>query len=583
MASPQWQIPAALPSVCPPRDSAALSRAILHCASRGLTRTAFLHEVCCALLDCSGCAAAEVRLHDGDLHYRWEVSRRPRDAARLELVRWLHAADGRVIPATNEDSDLERVCRSVATGEFDPRLRCFNRNGSFWTGDAWEPVSVAADVGMKAERLCIGGHYRSLAVLRFLVDARTVGLLLLKDERPHFFTAADIEFFEGAAQTLGLAIADRRAEYALRERIKELTCLYGIARVAEQVHLPLEQMLGQIVELLPPAWQFPELAAARIELDGRVYRTAHHRSGPYVQTAPIVVGGRQRGTVEVVYLEEHPEFSTGVFLKEEQTLIQAVAREVALLVERREAEQDRHNLQQQLIHADRLATIGQLAAGVAHELNEPLGSILGFAQLMQTTTDLPAAARRDLQKIVNAALYAREVIRKLLVFGRQMPARKTAVDLNQLVHDGLHLLEARCARSGITLVKRLASDLPPILADPAQITQVLVNLTVNAMQAMPAGGTLTVTTAKTDGRVLLAVEDTGTGIDPDVLPKIFLPFFTTKDISEGTGLGLAVVHGIVAEHGGTIDVRSSPGQGTCFSVCLPAAGTSTTASEPTHA
>jgi signal transduction histidine kinase len=415
----------------------------------------------------------------------------------------------------------------------------------------------------------VGGHYRSLAIIRFIVDDGTIGLLLLKHERPDYFSREDIEFYEGVAQTFGLAVADRRAERALRERVKELTCLYGIAQLAEDFEAPLEEILQRIVRILPHAWQYPEMAAAAVTLDERQYTSPGFQSCKYEQAAEIVIGGRQRGQVQVVYLQERPELAAGPFLVEEEKLIAAVAREVALIVERKEAARDKENLQQQLIHADRLATIGQLAAGVAHELNEPLGGILGFAQLARKCSGLPDAATHDIEKIITASLYAREVIKKLLVFARQMPARKVPVNLNRVVEEGLFFLEAHCAKTGARVVRNLAPDLPEIHADPAQLKQVLVNLVVNAVQAMPGGGSLTVGTQACGGIVSLVVKDSGTGISEEILPKIFLPFFTTKDVSEGTGLGLAVVHGIVTAHGGSIDVQSRPGAGSRFEVRLP--------------
>ena len=276
--------------------------------------------------------------------------------------------------------------------------------------------------------------------------------------------------------------------------------------------------------------------------------------------------------MEVVYLEERPELAAGAFLKEEEKLIDAVAREVALIVERKEAEEEKSTLQHQLIHADRLATIGQLAAGVAHELNEPLSSILGFAQLAKKCPDLPSPAVQDLEKIVTASLYAREVIKKLMVFARQMPPRKADVDLNEVVEDALYFMEAQCAKKDITVLRELAPDMPEITADPAQLKQILVNLVVNAVQAMPHGGALTVSTRSSGSSVQLGVGDTGTGMSEETLDKVFLPFFTTKDVHEGTGLGLAVVHGIVTSHGGSIDVESHPGQGTRFEIRLPLSG-----------
>jgi len=365
--------------------------------------------------------------------------------------------------------------------------------------------------------------------------------------------------------------ATQSAKVALRERVKELTCLYGIAQRAEKPGVSLDEILHSIVALLPPAWQYPEIATARIVFNGRSYATPGFRKCRQKQTADLVVNGDRRGMVEVGYVEKRPENDEGPFLKEERNLIEGVARQVALIIERRQAEEDRAKLEDQLRHADRLATIGVLAAGVAHELNEPLGNILGFAQLAKKCPDLPESARRDIEKVEAASLQAREVIRKLLVYARQMPPERTKVNLSHVVEKGLNFLETRCAQAGVELVCSLAPDLPPITADPVQLNQVLVNLVVNALQAMPNGGKLTVQTCLSGSQVCLIVEDTGIGMSDEEMGQIFVPFFTTKGVGQGTGLGLPVVHRIVAAHGGTIEVKSKVGCGTRFEIRLPAA------------
>jgi signal transduction histidine kinase len=264
-----------------------------------------------------------------------------------------------------------------------------------------------------------------------------------------------------------------------------------------------------------------------------------------------------------------PEIGEGPFLKEERSLLDAVAKQVALILDRHEAEQELLRFRDQLWHADRLATLGQLAAGVAHELNEPLGNILGFAQLAQKTPNLPHAAKEDMRKIEAAALQGREIIKKLLVFARQTPPQIKRVNLNQVIEEGLYFFRARCAKQGIELVLELEPGLPELIADPAQLNQALVNLVVNALQAMPEGGRLTLRTETHGAHLSLSVEDTGVGISEEVMGKIFAPFFTTKDVGEGTGLGLPVVHGIVSAHGGSIRVESKEGEGTRFEVHLP--------------
>jgi signal transduction histidine kinase len=360
-----------------------------------------------------------------------------------------------------------------------------------------------------------------------------------------------------------------KIEWALRERVKELTCLYGMAQLTRKPGLTLPELLNAITELLPPAWQFPEIAGARIVLDGQEYRAGAVQPRSHVQSSPVVVAGFPRGTVEVIYSQPVPQASSAPFLLEEQKLIDMVALEVSMLVERREAEQLQSKLEEQLRHADRLATIGQLAAGVAHEINEPLANVLGFAQLARKAPAIPEQVAADLDKIVTNCLHAREVIQKLLTFAHQMPPSMASLDLNQIVNDGLYFLESRCAKADIELLRVLDSELPVIRADATQLHQVLINLVVNAIQAMPSGGKLTIRTTRQREHVRLTVSDTGVGMSDDVQKNIFTPFFTTKDVDEGTGLGLAVVHGIVTAHGGSIRVQSKLGHGATFDVELP--------------
>ncbi len=543
-----------------------VARRVWRYANRGLPRVDFLRKVSKMLLEFSKCDAVELRLKDPELQYSWEASRQPKGAFRFTILGNPRTATQRVgsLPTAEKRVGLESLYQDVLRGRLKPSLSFSTRQRSFWTGDMHKAMRLDGTT-----RAALGGVYRSLAVMRFVVDDRTVGLLQLKSFQPDYFTREEIESYEGFAQTLGLAIANRRGQWALRERVKELTCLYGIAQVAQRPDISLEESLQEIVALLPPAWQHPEIATARISLDGRAHTTPGFREGPHRQAGDIVVGGARRGVVEVFYTRDKAGFVEGPFLKEEQSLIDTVAREVSLVVERREAEIYRSKLQDQLRHADRLATIGQLAAGVAHELNEPLANILGFAQLAEKAPGMPTRAAGDLEKIIKTSLHAREIIHKLLVFSRQMPLQKTLVSLNRVVEDGLHFLESRCAKAGIELVRSLQPDLPEISADPSQLQQVLVNLVVNAIQASPSGGKLTIETHRGRNYISLVVADTGTGMTEEVKSKIFTPFFTTKDVDQGTGLGLAVVHGIVTSHRGVIHVDSEAGRGSRFEVQLP--------------
>ncbi|MDZ7290409.1 MAG: ATP-binding protein [candidate division KSB1 bacterium] len=520
-------------------------------------RTDFLREVLKLLLDFSGADAVLLHLKENSKYFLGKCTR-PESTFSIEIA---PCANAEIIPASANDSGMQRLRREVAAGQFDPASPFFTSKGSFWTGDAASALHTDND-----------SHHRSLALIPLITNDgknERIGLLELRSAHQNFFSKREIEFYEGIAQILSVALAHRRAQVNLRERVKELTCLYEIAQVVERPGVEMEEMLQSIVELLPPAWLYPEIACARIIVDGRAYYTTGFEEVWHKQTADIIVNGERRGEVAVVYVEHKPEQDEGPFLKEERNLIEAVARELALLIERKKAEDDKVRLQEQLRHADRLATIGQLSAGVAHELNEPLGSILGFAQLAKKCPDLPKQAEQDIEKIVHASLYAREIIRKLMLFARQMPQQRSRVNLNQLVIEALSFFESRFAKEGITLVRALAPDLPVITADPSQLTQVLVNLVVNAIQAMPQGGTLTVGTCFDEVHVILFVADTGIGMSEEIRKQIFVPFFTTKEVGQGTGLGLSVVHGIVTAHGGTITVESEVGRGSRFEIRLP--------------
>ncbi|MGB7061753.1 MAG: ATP-binding protein [Candidatus Zixiibacteriota bacterium] len=555
-------------------DFRALSHKILHYANRGLPRTDFAREVSKMLIDFSGCDVIELRLKRQERYFLCQTARDGEPHFTCEQRPCTKAQDGRMIPCSDEDSAMENLCRDIILGQVDHSLPFFTKNAGFWTGEAikLQVKRLASAREPDDQSCCLGGDYPSLAFFPLVVDGDNVGLLLLKSKKQDYFLDEEIEFYEGLAQTLGVAMVQRAAQVALRERIKELTCLYGIAQLSAKPGISLEAIMQGIVELIPPAWFYPQIAAGRIILDGRSYTTPGFQEGGQRQTAEIVIGGEHRGMLEVTYLEERPELDEGPFLKEERSLIDAMAREAAIIIERRQTEEEKSRLQDQLRHADRLATIGQLAAGVAHELNEPLGNALGFAQLAKKCPGLPEQAEQDVEKAVLASLRAREVIKKLMLFARRMPPKKTQVNLNQLVEEGLYFLESRCAKEGIELVRFLSPNLPEITADPGQLTQVLVNLVVNAVQAMPDGGKLTVETHVGDGYISLTVEDTGVGMSDKVAQKIFMPFFTTKDVDQGTGLGLAVVHGIVTSHGGSIKVDSKVGRGTRFEVKLPLAG-----------
>jgi PAS domain S-box-containing protein len=223
---------------------------------------------------------------------------------------------------------------------------------------------------------------------------------------------------------------------------------------------------------------------------------------------------------------------------------------------------------------EKLVALGTLSTGLAHELNNPIGIISSRIELMLLETDrqaLPPGTWEDLNVLRRHAERITRIVRGLLSFARQSGRATGPVDLNRIVDDTLLLVEKQVVKEGLTLTRRLAPDLPVIQGDATALEQVLMNLVLNAREAIDGPGAIFVETDLAPGpprQVRVTVRDTGPGIPPDILPRIFDPFFTTK--SKGTGLGLSISYGIVREHGGTLDVQSEPGRGTTFVVSFPA-------------
>ena len=229
-------------------------------------------------------------------------------------------------------------------------------------------------------------------------------------------------------------------------------------------------------------------------------------------------------------------------------------------------------MQARVAQSERLASLGMLAAGVAHEVNNPLGGILALTSL--TVEDMPKddPNRENLEEVIRQTERCRDIVKGLLEFSRQSKGKKEVVDLNKVLQDTLSLIGKQALFFNINVNCRLEPDLPPILADRSQFQQVFLNILMNAVQAMDERGTITVETRYRDAAtsVEVAISDTGKGIPPAEIDRIFDPFFTTKEGGYGTGLGLSIAYGIVATHGGRISVQSEVGKGSIFTVRMPA-------------
>jgi two-component system NtrC family sensor kinase len=234
-------------------------------------------------------------------------------------------------------------------------------------------------------------------------------------------------------------------------------------------------------------------------------------------------------------------------------------------------EQLKEFTRRKFMESERLALIGQLAANVAHELNNPLQGIVTYSHLLLERNSLDDPTKQSLQKIVVQANRSRDIIRGLLDFSRQRKPDKTLCNINNLLKESLSFFENQALMHNIQVNTQLFNDLPSIVLDPSQVQRVFINMIVNAAEAMNGNGQLSIVTIhdKTKNCIEITFSDTGTGISEENLEKIFDPFFTTKETGHGVGLGLAISYGIIKEHGGTVSVESEVGKGTTFIVRLP--------------
>lgn len=226
--------------------------------------------------------------------------------------------------------------------------------------------------------------------------------------------------------------------------------------------------------------------------------------------------------------------------------------------------------QEELVNKEKLASMGQLAAGVAHEINNPLGSILLFADTLHQEAGENDRQREDLRMIVQETLRCKKIVSDLLNFARQQDVLTQDSDVHDILHQAINAVSRQPSFAQVQIVTRFNSELPHIQADPFQLMQVFVNLLNNSAEAMPHGGTLTMETRKQGQEMIeISVADTGGGIPEENLSKLFNPFFTTKPPGKGTGLGLSIVYGIIKMHRGQISVKSQVGRGTTFTITLP--------------
>jgi PAS domain S-box-containing protein len=407
---------------------------------------------------------------------------------------------------------------------------------------------------------------------------RVTGVLSIQSYTADAYDEQDLAVLQELADHCGGAIERLRIEHALRESEAQLARTEAFALVMT-AHLSLE---GHWLKVPPRLCRLLGLEEHRL-LGTSIDELLHPEDA--------VMGGWEhlvRGETRTVDLETRWRRPDGkpLWMYLNASLVQGTAGEPLYLLLYLRDITERKSLEDQLRQAQKMEAVGQLAGGIAHDFNNLLTAILGSTELLLADTPPGDPRREDVQEISRSAHRAAALVRQLLAYSRKQVLQPRRVDLNAIVRDMGAMLR-RVVGEPIELRLDLDPGLGHVTADPGQLEQVIANLGVNARDAMPRGGTLTITTTNVTGRgvtaaadealpaagplVSLAVTDTGIGMDDEVRGRLFEPFFTTKELGRGTGLGLATVYGIVRQSGGHIQVRSRPGEGSSFTVYLPRA------------
>jgi len=347
-------------------------------------------------------------------------------------------------------------------------------------------------------------------------------------------------------------------EEKLQERIKELTCLYSVSSALLHED-SIDKTLENIAAALKKAWLYPEDAIVEIQLDNTIVTTSALPRNSVSQEVALHAFNETKGLIRVHY--DAVVRTSGDFLEDESKLLTIVGAEVSDFYEK-------SLLKRSAQRTDRLSILGEITAGIAHELNTPLGNILGFAELIkQRSPDQQTV--QDASKVITAAIYSREIVKKLMFFSCEMPQQTDLIKVMPIVSECLKMLEPNFRKAGVAYSVSVQNPETTAKLDSIQFTQVIFNILMNSIYFAPPGSAIAISITEDLSSFTLTIADTGPGISNENKTKIFEPFFTTKPFGDGTGLGLSVVHGIIKSHRGNIKVLDNIPKGTIFEIQLP--------------
>ncbi|TDW48016.1 phospho-acceptor domain-containing protein [Flavobacterium sp. 270] len=356
-------------------------------------------------------------------------------------------------------------------------------------------------------------------------------------------------------------------EEKLKERIKELTCLYEISKIISQSDSVNKGVLEEIILSIKRAWRYNDDTIVEIQILEHTLSTSKIKEQTVFQTCSIQITNKYAGFIKIHYPQA--KYAENDFLEDEQKLLTTIAFEIGNFIEKHQILNETALLNRTIERLDRLNLLGEMTAGIAHELNSPLGNILGFAELIKSNATDPKIIS-DVSIIINAAIFSREIVKKLLFFSCEIPQQLKLQELQPIINFVLAFLKPNFQKKDIKSEVLISDNAIMANVDSVQITQVLFNLFLNALYASPKKSTIKIEVQSTSENILITIADQGSGIHDDIKQKIFDPFFTTKPINEGCGLGLSIVLEIIKKHNGEIVLKNNFPAGTIFIIKLPA-------------
>ena len=357
-------------------------------------------------------------------------------------------------------------------------------------------------------------------------------------------------------------------EEKLKERVKELTCLYNVSSLIRNSNFSdTENLLRGIALNLKESIRYPDAAFVEIQTNkSSIVEGKQNQDAIFIVSA-IKVFSEIFGSIKVGYAKVM--FSQNAFLEEEEFLLNKIASEIGVFFERKQIKEKEILANRQIERIDRLSILGEITAGIAHELNTPLANILGFTELLKERYKTDEVGTKDLQKVINSAIYSREVVKKLMFFSCEMPQQMEVINCVPIIKEAIGLLNPNFIKKNIKSELFFNKENIQLKADKIQLTQVVFNLVINAIYFSPVNGKIKISVEENKENIQLSISDEGVGIPLNSAANIFNPFFTTKPIGEGSGLGLSVVHGIVKSHKGAIKHLPNLPKGTIFVINFP--------------